>query len=139
MLDHLHRAHDVEPLRLLRQLLDRAHAIGELGARLLGVTAGGLDRGGRRIDADDIGAQPRQRLGEQSGPAADVEEVDSGERRADPRLKLEMPHDQVARPADPDRVHAMQRRHRPVRIPPRVAQRLEARDLVGHDARRRPD
>ena len=49
-----------------------------------------------------------------------------------------MPRDQVARPADPDRVYAMQRRHRPVRVPPCVAQRVEARDLLGHDARRRP-
>ena len=137
VLDHFHRAHDIEKPRLLRQLLDRAHAIGELGAGLLGMIAGGVDRGGRRIDADDIGAEPRQRLGEQSGPAADVEEVDAGERRADRRLKLEMPHNQVARPANPDRVQAMQRRHRPVQIPPCVAQRVEARDLVGHDARRR--
>ena len=139
MLDHLHRADDIEKPRLLRQLLDRGRAIGELGASLLGMIAGGLDRGGRRIDADDVGAQPRQRLGEQPGPAADVQEVDSGERRADPCLKLEMPHDQVARPADPDRIYAMERRHRAFRIPPCVAKRLEARDLLGHDARRRPD
>ena len=102
------------------------------------MTAGGFDRGGRRIDADDVGAEPRQRLGEQPGPAADVEEVDAGERRADRRLELEMPDDQVARPGDPDRVQAMQRRHRPVRVPPRVAQRVEARDLLGHDAWRPP-
>ena len=121
MLDHLHGAHDIEKPRLLRQLLDRGGAIGELGARLLGMTAGGLDRGGRRIDADDIGAKPRQRLGEQSSPAADVEEIDARERRADGRLTLEMPHDQVARPADPHRVQAMERRHRPIRIPPRVS------------------
>jgi hypothetical protein len=46
VLDHLHRAHDIDKPRLLRQLLDRAHAISELGARLLGMMACGLDRGG---------------------------------------------------------------------------------------------
>ncbi len=114
MLDHLHRADDIEATLLRGQVLDRRRAIGEPGASFLGMTAGGLDRDGRRIDADDIGAEPRQRLGEQPGPAADVEEVDAGERRAERRLKLEMPHNQVARPTDPDRVQAMQRRHWPV-------------------------
>ena len=44
--------------------------------------AGRLDRGRRRIDADDVGAEPRQWLGEQAGPAADVEEIDALERQA---------------------------------------------------------
>ena len=99
--------------------------------------AGGLDRGGGRVDSDDIGAQPRQGLGEQSGPAADVKEIESRERRADLCLKFETPHDQVARPADPDRIYAMERRHRAFRIPPCVAQSFEARDFGGDDARRR--
>ena len=138
VLDHLHRAHDIEPARLVRQLLDRAHAIGEPRARLLGVSARGFDRGGGRIEADHVRAEPRQRLGEQSGPAADVEEVDARERQAGRGLKPEMAGDEIARPGDPDRVQPMQGRHRPVRVPPRLAQRVEARDLGGHDAWRRP-
>ena len=65
----------------------------------------------------------------------DIEKVDAGEREADRGLKLEMPRDQVARPGYPDRIQAMQRRHRPVRIPPRLAECVEARDLLGHDGR----
>ena len=49
------------------------------------MAAGGLDRGGRRIDADDVRAEARQRLGEQAGAAADVEKADAGERQAEPR------------------------------------------------------
>ena len=75
-------------------------------------------------------AETRQRLGEQPRPAADVDEVDAGERRALRRFQLEMPDDRVARPADPNRVQAMQRRHRPVGVPPVVAQRVETRDLL---------
>ena len=111
-------------------LLDRRGAIGEAGAGLLGMGAGGLDRGLRRIDADDIRAEPRQGFGEQPRPAADIEEADAGERQAGRRLKPETPRDRIARPADPDRVQAMQRRHRPVLVPPGVAERVEARDLL---------
>ena len=86
MLDHFHRAHDIEQPRLLRQRLDRRRPIGEARARLLGMMAGGLDRGGSRIDADDVGAKPRQRLGEQAGPAADIEQAHARERQAGRRL-----------------------------------------------------
>ena len=65
------------------------------------------------MDSDDIA--PSRARGSASNPAraANVEEVDSRERRADPRLKLEIPDDQVARRPDPDRVHAMERLIRP--------------------------
>jgi hypothetical protein len=138
VLDHLHRAHDVEAPRLRGELFDRRRAIGEPRAGLLRMAAGRRDRSGRRIDADDVRAEARQRLGKQPRAAADVEKADPGERRPCRRLELEMPPDQIARPADPDRVEAMQRRHRPIGVPPGVAQRVETGDLLGHDARRWP-
>ena len=75
VLDHLHRAHDIEAPRLGGELFDRRCSIGKPGAGLLRMAAGGLDRGGRRIDADDVRAEARQRLGEQTGAAADVEKL----------------------------------------------------------------
>ena len=87
MLDHLHRADDIEKPRLLGQLLDRAHAIGEPRARLLGVMAGSFEnRGGGRVDAKHVRDQPRQGLGKQAGPAADVEKIDARQGQSRPAL-----------------------------------------------------
>ena len=54
-------------------------------------------------------------------------------------VAAEVAGDRVAQPGDADRVDPVQRRHRPGRVPPVVAERVEARDfLVDHARRRRP-
>ena len=82
VLDHLHRAHDVEAPRLCRKLFDRGNAIVEFRARLLSMAARRVDRGGRRIDGRDVRPEPRERFGEEPRPAADVEEIEARKRRA---------------------------------------------------------
>ena len=136
MLDHFHRARDVEARRLGRKLFDRGNAIVEFRTRLLGVAARRVDRGGRRIDGRDVRPKPRERFGEEPRPAADVEEIEPRKRRAGPRLTAETPNYQVTSPGDAQRRHLVQRRHRPVGIPPGLGKRVEMRDLRGNHARR---
>ena len=73
MFDDLHRQHGVEGPPLFSELFDGRRAVGETGARFLGVASRDLDIAGRWIDADDVGAEPSERLAEKTGAAANVE------------------------------------------------------------------
>jgi hypothetical protein len=77
---------------------------------------------GRGINAQHVAAQPRQRLGRDPGAAADIQQP--------PCFAMRGPNPLVD-PADPKRVHRMQRPHRAGRIPPPVRQAAESLDLVG--------
>ena len=76
------------------------------------------DRGRRGIEADDFRAEARQRLRQQAAAAADVEHPQAGERRAGAARTAEMAGDRIAQPDDADRTEPVQRRHRPVGVPP---------------------
>ena len=133
MLDDFHREHDVEFRALAGQILDRSYAIGQIGAGRRRVGARDFDRARRRVDSADDGAQPRQRLGEQPGAAADVEDVEVFQRAVSGAP--EMRGDRIAKPGDADGIDPVQRRHRPRRVPPIVAQRVETGDFLAYDAR----
>ena len=135
MLDDLHRQHDVERRAFVGQLFDRARAIGEAGARLVGVAPRRLDIARRRVEAGDVGAQSGERLGEQAAPATDVEDRQAGEQRlVGVGRGGETPGYDAAQPGDAQRIDPMQRAHRAGRVPPVVAERFEARDVGRVDA-----
>ena len=131
MLDHFQRRHHVEARALGDEVLDQPGAIGQPRAGRLGVGARDRDRFRRRIEPDDLGAHSRQRFGDETAAAADVEQRQAGERRRGAlQVAVEMTGDDVAQPRHAGRVQAVQRRHRPGRIPPLVAERGEAPNLL---------
>ena len=68
-----------------------------------------LDVGLGRIDADDLGAEPRHRLAEQAAAAAYVEDAQALERPCRMRVAAETRRHLVADIGEPHRVELVQR------------------------------
>ena len=73
VLDDFQARHDIERFAARDEVLDAHRAIVDLEPLRLGVSLGDGDVARGRIDARDVGAHPRQRLGDQPAAAADVE------------------------------------------------------------------
>ena len=130
MLDHFHGEHDVEPFAGLRQLLYGRVAVVDGEARLRGVGLCHRNVLCRRIGADHRRAEPRQRLTQDAGPAADIEEAQARKAIEALRIAAEMLGRAVADVGQPDRIELVQRGHRPVRVPPLAGEPREAGHFV---------
>src|SRR5579864_8797252 len=86
-----------------------------------------------RIDADDVAAQPRDRLGEQSATAPDIGYSQPGKRPRPERVPAEMARDLVTDISDTDRIEPMKRAEAAACVPPFVGQRGEVLDLLRID------
>jgi hypothetical protein len=93
------------------------------------VEGGRGDVAGGGVDAGDPGAEPGHRLAQQPAAAADVEQVESAERRAREGVALPVGGGAVAQVADADRVQLVQRSELAPGIPPFLGDAREARDL----------
>ncbi len=102
------------------------------------------DQLGRGVDAGDLGAEPGERLGQQAGPAADVERALSVERPAAAFVALPMLVDHVAQIFQAHRIELVQHRLGAGGIPPVARLAGELLDLsrddaaVGHDRAHAP-
>ena len=74
VLDHFHRQHDIEAFAHVH-LLDRGAAVVDRQMALLGVQPRRGDIAGGGIDPDHLRAQPGERLAQQPGAAADIEDA----------------------------------------------------------------
>ncbi|MGY4366349.1 hypothetical protein ACVW1A_002414 [Bradyrhizobium sp. LB1.3] len=86
--------------------------------RLVGVQLRGGDVADRRIDADDLRTQARQRLAQQAGAAADVEHAQTAEAVQAAQVAFELAAGRIADVAEPQRVDPVQRGHLAVWVPP---------------------
>ncbi len=125
MLDHLERRDHRKAQPLGQQVLGDADAVGDRQALPRRVRTRRIDRLAGRVHAEHVEAATRQRLRRQPGAAADVQQSQTRRSRKSPQRN---PLDD---PADPGRVHPVQRPHRPVGVPPARRQRVEPGDLVG--------
>src|SRR5262245_15164593 len=91
---------------------------------------GGFDVLRRGVDAGDRSAEAGQRLGDEPAAAADVEQRKAVEASAGFCVASEPPAKLIANISEPDRVDAMERLERAVRIPPFACEPREAGDLV---------
>src|SRR5215211_946728 len=129
VLDHLHGEHDIEALAGVGQHLGGDGAVVDVESRAGGVTLGHLDAGLGRIGAHDGSTDARERLRQDAGAAADIEDTQTAQAIERFRIAPEVPAGGVADVAEPHRVDHVQRSHRAVRIPPGLRQRVEMRDL----------
>ena len=116
MLDHLHRQHDVEALAHVH-LFHRGAAIVDRQMSLVGMQLGGRDVAGGGIDADHLGAEPGERLAQQPGAAADVEDAQARQAVQALDVALELAAGGVADIGEPQRIDLVQRRHLAVADP----------------------
>ena len=79
MLDHFHRQHHVEALACVGQVLRGDGAIVDRAGRPARHARADLDIGLGRVGADDLRAEPRQRLGQDAAAAADIEDAQARE------------------------------------------------------------
>ena len=117
MLDHFHRQHDVEALAQVH-LLHRGAAVVDRQMPLVGMQFRGGDVGGGGIDADHLRAEPRERLAQQPGAAADIEQAQAREAVEALGVAVELAAGGVADIGQPQRVDLVQRRHLAVGVPP---------------------
>src|SRR5262245_16737972 len=100
----------------------------ETGA--LGMGLGGFDVLRRWVDACNRGAEAGQRLCDEPAAAADVEQGETIEAPGGLCIASEPPAKLVANISQPDRVDAVERLERAVRIPPFACEPRKAGDLV---------
>ncbi len=124
MLDHLQCRDDREPPPLGQQVLRNTGPIRDRQTLPRRMRACHLDRLARRVQPEHVEAATRQSLRRQPGAAADIQQSQT-------RRGRESPRDPLDDPADPRRVHPVQRPHRPVQVPPVSRQSVEPGDLVG--------
>jgi hypothetical protein len=89
---------------------------------LVGMQSRRRDVAGGRIDSDYLRAEPGERLAQQSGAAADVEDAQAGQAVQAFDVALELAAGGVANIGQPQRVDPVQRRHLAVGVPPLVRQ-----------------
>jgi hypothetical protein len=133
MLDHLHRGDQVEPAV---ERLDVAGAIIDVEAGYGRMLARDRDDFGGRIDRRHCRTQPRQRFGEQSGAASDVERGFAVERSPAALVGLPVLVNLIADIFQADRIELVQHRRPAVRIPPVGGKPAEALGLLPDDGRR---
>ena len=139
MLDHLEAGDQIEAFT--RDHLDAARAIVDrqpAGAGMLPRDGDVLRRG---IDRRHLGAQPLERLRQQTGAAADVQRALPGEGSEAFRIEIEVPVRLLTDVAQPHRVQAVEHGRRAARIPPVHGHRTEVCRFTRHDTfvRRRGD
>ncbi len=116
MLDDLHRDDEVEARQVERGQIAAAIIDGQpLPCRMVARYGDILWRG---IDAGDAAAQPRQRLGEQSRAAADIDHRPTVERAAFGIVDPPMMVDRLADITQPYGVEPVEHRRRSPGIPP---------------------
>ncbi len=123
MLHELQRKDGVEALA--GQGFDRGAAIVdvEAGGRCMG--ARNLDGLRLRVDGGDGGAQPRHRLRHEPAAASGVQQAEARQWARRQRVAAEAVGDPVPHPADPDRVHGVERPELALRVPPLIRHRGE--------------
>ena len=129
VLDHLHGQHDVEALAGVRQRPRPWSRGSRSRARCPRRAPRRRDIVLRRIGADDVGAEPRQRLGQDAAAAADIEHAQAVEAVELLGVAAETRGRLVADVAEPHRIELVQRRHLAARVPPLGGERGETRDL----------
>ena len=112
----------VTPDELAKHLLDGGAAIVDRQMSLVGMQFRRRDIAFGRIDPDHLGAEPGERLAQQPGAAADIEDAQAGKAIQAFDVALELAAGGVADIAQPQRIDLVQRRHLAVGIPPRVRQ-----------------
>ena len=135
--------HKLNPVRLTYirdqveralEVLDRRHSIVDVEPLPRRMLAGGLNKLGCGIDRRDLGAQSRQRLGQQPCPASDIQRSLSSERTAAVLVERPMLVDPVTDIAQPHRIELMQHRRRALRVPPVTGELPELLNLFLNDA-----
>ena len=118
MLDELQRENGIEAFA--GQRFDRGAAVVDVEAGRF--CMGARDRDGLRfrIDSGNLCAQARQRFRDEAAAAAGIQHAEAGQRTRRQRIPAEALGDPVAHPADPDRIHGMQRLELTLRVPPFV-------------------
>jgi hypothetical protein len=87
------------------------------------------DIGGGGIDPDHLGAEPRERLAQQPGAAADIEDAQAGKAVQAFDVALELAAGGVADIGQPQRIDLVQRGHLAPGVPPLVRQFREFGDF----------
>src|SRR3546814_18969127 len=109
MLDDLHRAYRVEPFAGFGQRLGGVAAIFDIESGLCGMG----DRDGDvlrcRVDADHLGAEAGEGLGQDAAAATDVDDAQAFERPHRRRITAEMPVQMVAQETPACGIEPMQR------------------------------
>src|SRR4029079_12890837 len=131
MLDHLHAGDEIE---LALQLGEVTGPIIDGKAARGRVVPGNRDQLRRGVEAGYGGAQPRERLGEKSGAATDVQRGLSFERRPPALVKLPVLVNLVADVLEADRVQLVQHGLGAVRVPPVGRLGGELLHFIGDDA-----
>ena len=134
MLDHLERG---DQIVAAVQAVGAAHPIVDVEPLPLGVDSRGGDILRRGVDPGHRRAQPRERLGEQPGAAADIGGFLARERVPVALVGAPMMVDLVAYVAQPHRVEPVQHRRRALGVPPVGGQLAEMRRLARVDSARR--
>ena len=138
VLDHLHGEHDVEALAGIRERLGGGRAVVDAEPGLAGMQPRRRDIGLRRVRADDGGAEPCQRLAQNTAAAADIEHAQTRQRIEPFRISLELPASGLLDETEPHRIELVQHGHLAARIPPLAGQSGETRDFRLVDARIAP-
>lgn len=124
MLDHLERRDDRKAQPFGQKVLGDARAVGNRQVPACRMRASRIDRLAGCVQPEHIEAATGQSFRPQARPAADIQHAKARRGRIFPR-------DPLGDPADPRRVHPVQRAHRPVGIPPFSRQSVEPSHLVG--------
>ena len=126
VLDDFHVQDDIEGLAGFGELFGRDRTVIDGNARRLRVGGGDADILFGGVGADDGGAHPRDRLGQQAAAAADVENAQAFQRLRAFRVEPEILGRLVADIAQPHRVELVQRLELAGRAPPLSRHRREA-------------
>lgn len=123
MFNHFQRNHRIVTTGL-GQILRPAQAVINGKAARFGMGAGHFQSVRRRIHAGDLCPQPRQGLGSQPRPATHIQNPKPGK-----GLRAMRAGQPFGDPANPHRVHPMQRLHRTIRVPPARGQSVKFGDF----------
>ena len=124
VLNHFQANHGIKAARFLGQILGPAQAVINRKPARFGMGAGDLQRFRRRIHPGDVSAKPRQRLRSQPRPAAHIQNPKPGK-----GLRAMRAAQPFGNPANPHRVHPVQRLHRAIRVPPARGQSVKFGDF----------
>jgi len=128
MFNHFKRNHRIVTT-CLGQILGPAQAVINGKPAGLSMGAGHFQSLRRRIHAGDFRPKPRQSLRCQPRAAAHIQNPEPGQGRGPARFAAMRTAQPFGNPANPHRVHPMQRLHRAIRVPPARGQSVKFGDF----------
>jgi len=128
MFNHFQRNHGIVTAGF-GQILWPAQAVINGKPASLSMGAGHVQSLRRRIHAGNLGTKTRQSLGSQPRAATDIQNPEPRQGRCPARFAAMGAGEPFGNPANPHRVHPMQRLHRPIRVPPARGQSVKFSDF----------